>query len=145
MKANTLFYSLISLAMFASCKHKNPFMEAKDADLTVQVMPLPATPDDSNTISYKARVIPDKQLMESKTREEKNALYYKMDSCFYINSAQGKNYAVMVQPIANGVSGTYEYLLQFESAPKVIDSINLVYQDKYINKKAYRLKIANNN
>ncbi|WP_139112905.1 hypothetical protein [Mucilaginibacter sp. PPCGB 2223] len=89
------------------------------------------------------RLIPDKQLIEEKSSNQKTALYYKMDSCFYIAEGLKKNYAVMVQPVANGVSGTYEYLLEFENgnAPQA-DTINLIYNDKYINQKSYSLKIT---
>lgn len=143
MKANTLFYSLMSLSLFASCKHSRPFMEAKDADLTVQIMAMDDSSNDQHSISYRARLIPDKQLMEGKTREEKNALYYQMDSCFYFTVGGVKTYAALVQPIANGVSGSYEYLLQFEK-PKLLntDTMSFVYQDKYINKKTYDVRMA---
>jgi len=143
MKVNILFYSLSCLAVFASCKHAKPLMEARDADLTVQIMAIDDSSKDEQAVSYRARLIPDKKLMEGKTREEKNSLYYQMDSCFYFTVAGVKTYAALVQPIANGVSGSYEYLLQFEK-PKLIntDTLSLVYQDKYINKKTYDVRLT---
>jgi hypothetical protein len=142
MKKNSL---LIFISILASCGHKNAaFREVKDRDLTIQVMQLKDAEDD-HTISYKARLLPDKKLLESKSKDEKQALYYTMDSCFYINTGNTKIYAALVQPIANGVSGSYEYLLQFEKDKDLkTDTIALVYQDRYINKKTYSLKMSAN-
>jgi len=132
---------ILSLIILASCGHGNSsFSEIKDHDLTIQVMQL--KDDGDSIITYKARLTPDKQLLETKSKDEKQALYYTMDSCFYINKGNIKIYAALVQPIANGVSGSYEYMLQFEKDKKLnTDSINLVYQDKYINRKTYSLKM----
>jgi len=142
MKVNDIFYSLICLTVLASCKHAKQPMEAKDGDLTVQIMAMDDSSNDEHSVSYRARLIPDKRLMEGKTRDEKNALYYKMDSCFYFINGGVKTYASLVQPIANGVSGSYEYLLQFEKTPPLnTDTLNFVYQDRYINKKNYGIKM----
>jgi hypothetical protein len=135
---------LLSLVMLASCRRSTPaFYEIKDKELTIQAMDIKATADDDETISYKVRLIPEKRIMEGMHEEEKNKLYYKMDSCFYMNDGKQKNYAALVQPIANGVSGSYEYLLQFETGKNFkADTIDLIYQDRYINHKIYGLKMA---
>ncbi|OCX53370.1 hypothetical protein BEL04_03455 [Mucilaginibacter sp. PPCGB 2223] len=143
MKQYTIVFILISLSLAGCRSSDSSFKQVQDGDLTIQVTHLKAVSKDDNLLSFKLRLIPDKQLIEEKSSNQKTALYYKMDSCFYIAEGLKKNYAVMVQPVANGVSGTYEYLLEFENgnAPQA-DTINLIYNDKYINQKSYSLKIT---
>jgi len=120
--------------MLISCKPKPHMQQAKDQDLTIQLMALKGGPDDGRTLSYQVRLIPVKKV-------QKTALYYQMDSCFYLLNGTKKIYASLVQPIANGINGSYEYLLQFEKPPiGEMNQIVPVYQDKYINGKCYDLK-----
>ena len=135
---------ILSIMIMGSCRHKDrSFKEIIGNGLTIQVEQLKNVENDSTGITYKARLIPDKQIMEGKTQQEKTALYYRMDSCFYIADGNKKVYASMVQPIANGVAGSYEYLLGFElNSQERKDSIDMIYQDKYINRQTYRLKLA---
>jgi len=133
------------MALMFSCQHKNAsFNEFKDKDITIQVIQLKDDAGDS-TLTYKARVIPDKKLMIEINRSEKNNLLYRMDSCFYINNGSYKTYASLVQPVANGVSDTFEYLLAFDVAKADRkDSIKIVYHDKYINRKTYIVPVKLN-
>jgi hypothetical protein len=135
----------VSMAFFFSCRQRTPPLnEVKNKDITIQFIQLKAEDGDS-MLTYKARVIPDKKLMTEINRSEKNNLLYRMDSCFYISNGSYKIYASMVQPIANGVSGTFEYLLEFgvSNADKK-DSINLVYHDRYINQQTYKVPVKPN-
>ncbi len=141
MKKNIIISCIVSLFIF-SCKHASPsFREINDKDFTMQVIELPNVTDEMSSLSYKIRITPAKQLLQQKNREEKNALMYKMDSCFYLQGGINKTYAALTQPIANGINGSYEYLIQFEIA-KQIDRAHLVltYQDKYINRKTYTIQ-----
>lgn len=131
----------MALAVLGSCKQRSGVSQTKDGDMVVQVMQLPRSAGDNNDdISYKVRIIPSKTLMEGKATVDKNGLYYRMDSCFYIKNGGKKQYPDLVQSVANGISGTYEYLLQFEKDDQPADSIDMVYQDRYINKKAYLIR-----
>jgi hypothetical protein len=135
---------LIVAGMLLSCKHKNKtFGELSNSGLTVQIMQLKNAGNDSGRWSYDVRLIPDKQLSEDITSQVKTAMYYRMDSCFYISNGSNKLYASMVQRIPNGIAGNYEYLLDFEMGERQNqDSVEMVYQDKYINHKTYQLKLA---
>ena len=120
------------------CKSGHPAArEIDDRDMDVQVVLLDSTPGNGNT--YKARLIPDKKLFDEKDAVSKNAMIYKMDSCFYLQSGTKRVYASLVQPVANGITGTFEYLLEFEKNDG--NSWDFVYQDKYINHKKYSLKL----
>lgn len=143
MKIPVVFSVIVLAGLFAitSCRHTNPVMQAKDDSLTVQVMALKRANDDNRFTAYRARVIPSKAMIQRISAKEKEALYYRMDSSFYVNDKEKRVYASLIQPVANGVSGTYEYLLQFESDDQPADGVNMVYQDKYLTKKIYNLKI----
>jgi hypothetical protein len=94
---------------------------------------------DPQAVTYKARLIPDKSLLDQKNAVSKSAMIYKMDSCFYLQSRTKKIYASLVQPIANGVSGTYEYLIEFETP--ISTGYDFIYQDRYLNQKKYSLAL----
>jgi len=134
---------VVSVIMLVSCNRNATLThEVKDKDMTFQVSEIKDKAPGDESLTYKARLIPSRELAEGETLEKKRLLSYKMDSCFYINEGHNKNYAAMVQAVANGVSGTYEYLLVFDldkNARK--DSVDLVYQDRYINHKLYELKL----
>jgi len=93
-----------------------------------------------DVITCKARLLPDVSLINDKQANINNAMIYRMDSCFYLQHGTKKIYASLVQPIANGVSGTYEYLIEFESVMQGADP-DFIYQDKYLNHKKYSLKL----
>lgn len=142
MKITRSLIIAATIVLALSChKGGQQVKEIKDKELTLQVSPL--KDNDAEALNYKARLTFDKQAAAGMTREVINKYYYKMDSCFYIKSGNGKQYADLVQPVANGVSGSYEYLVEFASGPAVTgDSINMVYQDRYTSHKQYQLTIS---
>jgi len=139
MKVCFLFF-LIFL-FFHSCNPALVFSQATVIDLTIQLTKLSKVNKDEQMISYKVRLVPVKTIMETKSYNEKNNLWYKMDSCFYFETGSRKIYPQLVQPVANGISGSYEYLLQFdEDTALKKDSLDMVYADKYINRKKYKIE-----
>jgi hypothetical protein len=123
------------------CKNKSTFKETKSDGLTFQATAMPGEGSDIGTVSYSARLIPDNALMTGKGRAVKTSLWYGMDSCFYLQAGSKKIYASLTQPIANGIAGTFEYLLSFEIHRQDGDGYNLIYQDKYLNHRKYQLKL----
>jgi hypothetical protein len=67
----------------------------------------------------------------------KTALMYRMDSCFYLQAGKKIIYAALVQPVANGLSGTFEYLVSFDSVEAEKEGYKVVYHDRYLNKAKY--------
>ncbi len=127
--------------MLASCKNHPPFKELRDKDVTIQIAAL--KDNDADNLNYKARLVFNKEVAGSMPMNIRNKFYYKMDSCFYIKNGDNKLYPDLVQSVANGVSGSYEYLLEFGSNPTVEgDSIEVVYQDRYTSHKQYQLRIS---
>jgi hypothetical protein len=124
---------------------QNQSLQVKDSAMTIQVMRLQNDPSDDQVYTYKARLTPQKMLLAEKNQDVKNALFYQMDSCFYLESGAKKVYASLVQPVANGISGSFEYLLQFEKANNSDNNLSFIYQDKYFNHKKYSLKLSPNN
>jgi hypothetical protein len=135
------FLSFLIFLVFHSCNPAPVFKQANDKDLTIQLTKLPKVSNDEQIISYKVRLLPVKTIMETKSYNEKNNLWYKMDSCFYFETGSRKIYPQLVQPVANGISGSYEYLLQFdEDTALKKDSLDMVYADRYINRKKYTIE-----
>jgi hypothetical protein len=132
------------IANFFSCKQtKSSFKELTDHGLTIQIMKLQDPSKDKMDITYSVRLLPDKKLIAEKDNSVKTALWYRMDSCFYLQAGKKKIYADIVQPIANGVSGGFEYLLSFDAGAVANDKWNLIYQDKYLNHRKYMLNTNN--
>ena len=100
-------------------------------------------PGDLTSLVYAARLIPDK-IIQKKSDSSKTKLWYKMDSCFYIQSGKNKVYAGLVQPIANGSTGSFEYMLSFDmQGDNFKKNKSLVYQDRYLNHMRYAISLEN--
>ncbi|PJJ79986.1 hypothetical protein [Mucilaginibacter auburnensis] len=119
---------------------KNGFEEVKGSKLVVQVKNMNSGADDTE-ISYQVKILPERSLTEKLSPEQKNNLWYKMDSCFYIQTEKIKVTPNLVQPIANGQSGNYEFMLSFPADSAINDASTLVYKDKYLNKETYNFKV----
>lgn len=81
------------------------------------------------------RILPDAALFADLSAEAKQNLMYRTDSCFYLETNGRRVYAAAVTPVANGVSGSFEYLVSFEKT----QGGRLMYYDRYLNKKEYEL------
>jgi hypothetical protein len=123
----------------AACHSKSTISEIKRAGLTLQVLSLPVDDGDAGALNFAARLVPDKGLLESRGRTATTALWYHMDSCFFLQVGRQKVYAAMVQPIANGIPGKLEYLLAFEPADLQRANWQLTYQDQYFNHQKYTI------
>lgn len=132
----------MALSIMCGCKQKASLQQAQDKDLTVQLMATAAVAGDSGMVSYQARIIPGKTILTQQTYQQKTAMLYQIDSCFYLQTNGRKTYPVLVQSIANGVAGTYEYLIEFEPAPA--RGSRMVYQDKYFTRRKYDLTVTKN-
>lgn len=142
MKSRSGVYVVVLLMTVLSCTRNKLPLRAGDRNLSIEAVRLKNASDDVDTYSYQARLIPERQLLDGKSSEDKKALFYRMDSCFYISDGESKLRAVLVQPIANGISGSYEYLLQFQVAKGFKEaSVSLIYQDRYLTQKTYHLNI----
>lgn len=131
------------LVGISSCRQKSKLNETGDHDLQVQLMLMESEPGDSSVVSYRVRLIPDRSYPQI-TYAQKTALLYRMDSCFYSLDHGRKTYPVLVQAVPNGVSGTFEYLLQFENDRKNDNGARMIYQDRYLNHKKYDLNLIQN-
>jgi hypothetical protein len=146
MKKNKLLSPLICFVLFTiliSCKHQSSIKELTIKGLTIQIKKMENEPGDLTSVVYAARLIPAKTI-QKESDTSKTKLWYKMDSCFYIQNGKEKIYASLVQPIANGISGSFEYMLSFDSQDDGFkrDKI-LVYQDRYLNHIKYAIGIGN--
>jgi len=142
-KINAALFVVLSALILSACKKKSPQVkEVKDKDLTMQVRVLENTAGSTSSLDYAIRLIPGKTLDATLDNKTKTALCYGMDSCFYLLADNKKVYSNIVQPIANGVSGSYEYMLSFESTDLKSGKRSLVYQDRYLNHKKYTLSLT---
>jgi hypothetical protein len=143
---------LIGLLMLVFCSCKTPaqkwldnltsFQRVSDGEMTIEALKAKTT--DTTTITYNIRIYPSKQWLDNKTEQMSVQFSYGMDSCFYLNTG-GLNYKPgMVQPIANGLTDCFEYLVSFDLGSAIkAGQVGLVYQDKYINRKRYTLQLNN--
>lgn len=135
-----LFICLICSVASGACKQNiHSVKEIKDDGLTLQVIKTAGEPGNDHTLNYSARLIPDKGLIPEKNNKVKTELWYSMDSSFYLQSGKKKIYAEIIQPIANGLAGTYEYMVSFPGTDLRDGKWSLIYQDKYLNHRKYQM------
>ncbi len=134
------FIALSGVLILGSCKQDSPNHEIKDKDLTIQVHQIKREYGENSGVSYAVRFMLSKRLRDIGQSKLNTDYWYHTDSCFYLQSGAKKTYASLVQPIANGVNGSLEYLLEFDGAVES-GSTDLVYQDKFLTHKIYSLKV----
>ena len=135
-----LIILLLCITGLDACRqNKETVKQIKNQGLTLMIMKTPGGPEDADEITYSARLIPDKELLD-KNDNLNTAMLYRMDSCFYLQQGKEKIYAILTQPIANGVKGSFEYLLSFEKQGIKNNKWAFVYQDKYLNHKTYKIE-----
>jgi len=125
--------------IFSACDRKSHIDQDKHDGLMVQVIKMPAEANDGGIINFSTRLIPDKNTMADLNQNLRTGLSYRMDSCFYLLNGTHKTYPNIVQPIANGVSSDFGYLLSFDAVDLKKAKWQLTYQDKYLNHKIYHI------
>jgi len=115
---------------------------SKLGDTTESVEILKLKPADTSSLNYSVRIYPGKQWLTDKKDEQSVEMNYQMDSCIYIRNG-GKTFnAAMIQPIANGLTNCFEYLVSFDLEPGMKGPRPaMVYQDKFISKKQYTFQL----
>lgn len=102
----------------------------------------PAT-DDTTELSYKVRIYPSKSwLANNHSTESTGNFYYRMDSAFTMKYGSQTMRPQLVQPVANGLSNCFEYLISMEITPGIkMKHISILYQDKFIDGKQYTMDL----
>jgi len=91
--------------------------------------------------TFMVRVFPDKKIIEGGKEKITESFLYHSDSCFYLLKNNTKLYPEYVEPVVNGIKGSYEFLIGFSNQDLSLKEYTLIYQDQIINKKKYVLTI----
>lgn len=145
MTKSNLTLCFVILPLFCSlfsCRNKTQVQEITRDGLAIACTKIPGDPGPTATVNYSARLIPDKKLLDKKEKGLSATMWYRMDSCFYLQDGNKKLYASIIQPIANGVTGSYEYFLSFDIGQDDDRKWQLIYQDKYLNQQKYSLSLG---
>ena len=126
---------------FFGCSHGSNLRQTGDKDITFQIVNISKNGTNQD-ISYGARIIPSAVFKGADSKATKENLMYRMDSCFYLQSGWKKIYPQLTQPVSNGLKNTFEYLLTFDMPSFEEDKWFFVYEDRYLNKKKYTLKLT---
>jgi hypothetical protein len=137
----SLIVFTVACSLF-SCRNNSSVKALKRDGLAIEVARVAGEPGSNTGLNYSARLISDKKLADTKDKELTSALWYRMDSCFYLQYGGKKVFATIIQPIANGVVGSYEYFLSFDISQADESKWHLIYRDKYLNRKTYTLNLG---
>jgi hypothetical protein len=127
----------VLLVILSGCSKKPAHYEYKDEDITIKAMIMDNAADTGETV-FTARVIPGK-LATRVNDSLKMKMVYSMDSCFYLQSGKKTTYPNLIQPIANGLSGMFEYMVSFDNSAAAAPGVEIIYQDKHLNHRKYIL------
>ena len=127
---------LILIMISCACKSTNNVMQVSDQQIALQVVSLD---ESDNEVSFKARVVvTSKDLVAKLSSAIAQKMTYQSDSIFYITNGKQKIFPALIQPVANGVANTFEYLIDFDCRlPE--KGLVMVYSDQYLTKKTYQL------
>jgi hypothetical protein len=132
------FGYVMIVALLFSCKAKDQVAQLKDDDLTVMAIRNSQATEGENT--FKVRIFPSKIALENGSNKLTEEMFYRSDSCMYLLHGDKKDYPLYIEPVSNGVKGSYEFLVAFNKTPNQ-KSDTLIYHDKFINQKKYVLAI----
>lgn len=131
---------IILLGLIFSCTSKSPSGQSLDNDLRIMAQ-LKNNSSNDRMQTFMVRVFPDKKNIEVGKEKITESFFYHADSCFYLLKNNVKLYPEYVEPVANGIKGSYEFLVAFSDQDLSLKEYTLVYQDLIINKKKYVLTI----
>lgn len=109
MKNSRVFIWII--VIIVSCSSGKGFWELSDGDMRLQLMDMDSGVEGEETQSFRFRIYPGKTITDRMDAEARSAMWYKMDSCVYLLKGTNKIYPVAIEPVANGVKNTFEYLV----------------------------------
>lgn len=141
---------IIGLLAVMSCKTPGEkwqnsltkYKELKSKTMVLQLMKMEEK-NDTSALAYKIRIYPAKAWEEQATPADRNHLNYQMDSCFALKTGKTAHNPAFVQPVANGVTGSFEYLVSFAIDSTVkMKPLQLIYTDKYIDGRTYTLDLT---
>lgn len=141
MKSLIIF--CLSVAIAASgCKSHGLSGVIATKGIVLQAEQLKNSEDAPDILYLKIKILVDASQSNSSTADLNNTMWYKTDSCFYLIKNNVRISASLLQPVAGGVSGVYEYLAEFESGQQQpTDHLSLAFYDKNISRKEYLIKL----
>lgn len=134
------YATIILIGLMFSCTSKSPSGQSLDNDIHIMAQ-LKKTSSNAQMQTFMIRVFPDKKFTESGMEKITESFLYHADSCFYLLKNDVKLYPEYVEPIVNGIKGSYEFLVGFNNQDLSSKEYTLIYQDQIINKKKYVLTI----
>jgi len=139
VKTEIRLFAAAMLALCAGCSRPKVYQTADD-QLALQIAKLGNDDDSVSTFKVRLRLL--SPVLTELAKDNNEAMYYRADSCFYLSDGNRKVYPLMLQPIANGASYTYEYLISFPQKYAGHVPVNLTYQDHYFNRRTYSTPIT---
>jgi len=135
MKLWGIFFLILGIGV--GCK-KNRMNLLSDRDIEVQVLKI----EEASQI-YRVRILlSEGSIKEKNVRQED--MWYKTDSCFYLNYKGRARSPVSIEPISNGLKNIYEYLVAFDEMTEIDgERMEFIYRDKFINKRTYKISLEN--
>lgn len=125
--------SLIIICFAIACGSKKIVGQYSDKDINVLVQLKEASFD---TKIFMVRIFPNKKIIEA-NKMINRSLNYHADSCFYLLKDNKKINPEFVEPVINGISGSFEFLIGFNNQNLSQKEFTMIYQDQIINKKKY--------
>jgi hypothetical protein len=132
--------------LFVSCRSRTEkwldgmadFKSRTAKSLSLQLLKNKQARRDTTALTYQVRIYPAKDWVENRSASQQTGLFYGMDSCFSLRCRQRSYMPVMVQPLNNGIAGSFEYLVSFDLGPALKwQQLQLVYRDRFIDGKEY--------
>ncbi|WP_460680438.1 hypothetical protein [Mucilaginibacter koreensis] len=138
-----LLVAVIVLMAFMSC-HNAPdkFSQSIDKEIVMQVLVPPLPADSTAYTTLQIRLTPSADVLSAMPAKVKQQLLYRADSCFYLEDKNLHVYPADVQAVANGINGTFEYLVAFRNKD-LLQSRTLIFHDQHINDKVYKVSVDN--
>ncbi|MES2061780.1 MAG: hypothetical protein V4456_07660 [Bacteroidota bacterium] len=142
MKVSKYLIPMAIAYVLISCGHRSEgYQHVGDSDLAFQVLPGSKGATGSTRGTYLFRIIPSAARYEALSAHLRDSLVLHMDSSFHAEIHGRTISPLYVQNIPNGIKGTFEFMADFDlNKAETGDTLQIIYQDKYINEKKYRVK-----
>jgi hypothetical protein len=116
------------------------FGESKSPGVLIRAIKIKPESGDSTELTYKIRVYP------SNAENAKSALtehfYYHADSLFYFRCGKAVVTPRSVQPIANGLTDCFEYLVSVEITSAIkLHKLSLVFHDQMVDDRDHIIQL----
>lgn len=132
---------LLALLVQTACTVKPDVYKTADESLLIQVKQVDAENDD-NDHTFRVQIVLAKPVLDTFQVANRQSFLFRMDECFWLETAGKTALPVLVQSVGMSAAGHYDYLVVFPDPRTSVEKTRFIYQDRYVTRRKYSIELS---